>query len=244
MDLRKAFSYPFEDKEWVNKVLIGLLILLVPILNFAWVGYSIEIMRRVIKGEALPLPGWDDLGKKFTDGLQLFLVRLVYVLPMILLVGVPLTIMIVPAILASGKNTQQLAAVIATAGGLASLCLIGLTILYALALSVLFPAIYVEFARHGSFSACFNFKSIFGEITRNAGTYFTAWGVYLGVTIVASMAGGIFGGFFGWIPCLGQLIATVLIFSTSIYILLVHAHLFGQYGRLGAQSLPSVDAQA
>jgi hypothetical protein len=238
MRIEKALSYPFEDKQWAGKVGIGVLVSIVPILNFAWLGYIVELMRQVIKGNPLPMPDWNDLGKKFMDGLFLFLAGFVYALPVILLIGVPLTIMVVPAIMAGNSNNQNIANAIATAGGLVAMCLTCLFILYALALSVIFPAIYVEFANKGTFASCFNFKDIFAQIRKNTGVYFTAWGVYLGVAIGASLVGGIIGGLLGWIPCLGQLVALVVGVASGIYVLLVFAHLFGQYGAMDAAERP------
>ena len=232
MNLEKAIKYPFEDKQWASKIGMGALISIVPILNFAWLGYIIELMRRVMKGDSLPMPGWDDLGKKFMDGLILFLAGLVYALPIILLIGVPLAMMVVPAILAGNNSSQSMANTLATAGGVVALCLTCVLALYGLALSVVFPAVYVQDAHKGTFASCFAFKDIFALIKKNAGTYFTAWGVYLGISIGASLAAGIIGGLLGWIPCLGQLIAVVVGLAAGIYAMLVYAHLFGQYGAL------------
>jgi hypothetical protein len=146
--------------------------------------------------------------------------------------------MIVPAILAGNSNSQNIASAIATAGGLVAMCLTCLFILYGLALSVIFPAIYVEFAAKGTFASCFNFKNIFAQIRKNTGMYFTAWGVYLGVAISASLVGGIIGGLLGWIPCLGQLVAVAVSVASGMYALLVFAHLFGQYGAMDATEVP------
>lgn len=219
-----------------------MLVSIIPILNFAWLGYILEIMRQVMKSEPLPMPGWDNLGKKFMDGLILALAGLVYALPILLLVGIPLTIMIVPAILAGNSSTQDLANAIATAGGTVFMCLTCVFILYGLALSIVFPAISIEYANKGTFTACFNFNEIFGQIRKNAGVFFTAWGVYLGVSIGASLAAGIVGGLLGWIPCLGQLIAVVISFAASVYALLVFAHLFGQYGAIEVVDKPPATA--
>ena len=238
MNIQKALTYPFEDKQWTGKIGIGVLISIVPILNFAWLGYILELMRQVIKGNPLPMPDWNNLGKKFMDGLFLFLAGFVYALPVILLIGVPLAVMIVPAILAGNSNNQSIASAIATAGSMVAMCLTCVFLLYALALSVLFPAIYVEYAAKGTFASCFNFKDIFVQIGKNTGVYFTAWGVYLGVAIGASLVGGIIGGLLGWIPCLGQLIAVVVGVASGIYALLVFAHLFGQYGAMDAEDRP------
>jgi hypothetical protein len=232
MNLAKALSYPFEDKQWASKIAMGALISIVPILNFAWLGYIVGLIRRVIKGDPLPLPGWDDLGKKFMDGLILFLAGLVYALPAILLIGGMLVIWL-PAILAGSNSTQGVTNALIATGSVISLSLICVLILYGLALSIAFPAIYVEYAIKGTFASCFDFKDIFARIKKNAGAFFTAWGVYLGISIGASLAAGIVGALLGWIPCLGPLIGFLVGLASGLYVQLVYAHLFGQYGALG-----------
>jgi hypothetical protein len=231
MNLEKAFKYPFEDKQWASKIGMGVLISIVPILNIAWLGYIIQLIRRVINGDPLPLPGWDDLGKKFMDGLMLFLASLVYALPVILLIGVPLAI-IVPASYAGSFGTQDMFTTILAAAGVVFLGLACVLVLYGLALAVAFPAIYVQYAHKGTFASCLAIKDIFALIKKNVGAYFTAWGVYLGISIGASLAAGIIGGLLGWIPCLGQLIAFLAGIAASIYVQLVYAHLFGQFGAM------------
>ncbi|MCC7512114.1 MAG: DUF4013 domain-containing protein, partial [Anaerolineae bacterium] len=83
MDINKAFTYPFEDKQWISKLGMGAIIGLIPILNFAWTGYMVGLLRNVSNGEAEPLPNWDNIEKKFMDGLILAAAGLVYGLPIL-----------------------------------------------------------------------------------------------------------------------------------------------------------------
>ena len=85
MDVGKSIGYVFEDKKWTNKLLIGLLVSIVPIVNFALLGWMIDIMRNVSKREPLPLPEWGDFGDKFVKGAILFVVGLIYSLPLLLI---------------------------------------------------------------------------------------------------------------------------------------------------------------
>ena len=85
MDIQKSFSYPFEDSQGLPKLGLGALISLVPILGLAWSGYMVGIIRNVMAGSNEPLPTWDDIGRKFTDGLILFAAGLIYALPLLLL---------------------------------------------------------------------------------------------------------------------------------------------------------------
>ena len=83
MDIGKSFSYQFEDKQWISKLGLGAVISLVPILNFAMSGYIVDILRNVENNVAKPLPNWDDLSKKFSDGLILFAAGLIYAAPLL-----------------------------------------------------------------------------------------------------------------------------------------------------------------
>jgi hypothetical protein len=242
MNLGKAFTYPFEDKLWASKLGIGMAVSIVPILNFAWLGYMIDVMRGVVSGRAEPLPGWDNFGKKFMDGLILFLASLVYALPALILIGLPMLFMIVPAILSSNGNMQDVANAAAAAGSFVLLCLSCIFLIYVLALSIIYPAIYVEYARQGTFASCFQFKVIFGRIGKNAGAFFTAWGIYLATAIASGIVGGIVGTVIGWIPCLGQLVALVVGLAIGVYTSLVFSHLFGQFSTIESSSNPPATA--
>lgn len=231
MNIGKSFSYPFDDKQWAAKLGLGGLIVLIPILNFAWSGYMIEIMRRVMKGDPEPLPDWNDLGQKFMDGLMLMLAGLVYALPMIVLVCLPLGFMTVPAILAGNADMDEIADTLSAAGGILALCLSCLFMAYMLALSVIYPAITVQYAREGTFAAFFKVRAMLAQISRNAGPFFTAWGVYLGAALGLGFIGSAVATILGWIPCLGQLLFIVLEFGLVVYLSTLYAHLFGQFGR-------------
>src|SRR5215213_7334307 len=91
MDAEQSFSFPFEDKDWASKLGLGASISAVPILSFAWSGYLVEIIRNVMSNAAEPLPAWDDLGKKFNDGIILFGAGLVYALPLLIALCLPLS---------------------------------------------------------------------------------------------------------------------------------------------------------
>ena len=128
---------------------------------------------------AEPLPNWDDFGKKLTDGLLLVVAGLVYALPIIVVFCLPLSFMVVPAILAGNTDMQGLAEAIAGIGSALFICLMCVFAIYGLALSVIYPAILVIFAREGTLASCFKFRDVFGLISRNTTPFLTAWGVNL-----------------------------------------------------------------
>jgi hypothetical protein len=85
MDIGSSFTYMFEDESWIKKILIGGIVSLVPIVNFAALGYVVEVIRNVRDGRPTPLPEWDDFGQYFMNGLWLAIIGLVYSIPFLLL---------------------------------------------------------------------------------------------------------------------------------------------------------------
>ena len=57
MDIGRSFTFITEDKEWWQKVLLGGLLSLIPIVGqFYAVGYSIQVLKATIEGREIPLP--------------------------------------------------------------------------------------------------------------------------------------------------------------------------------------------
>ncbi len=231
MDIEKSFTFPFEDKEWTSKLGLGAAINLVPILNFAWIGYTVGILRNVMNNVSEPLPTWDDVGKRFTDGLIFFAASLIYVSPLFVMFCLPLGVLSFSGVLSGNNDLREAARAIAAAGGILLLGLLCLFFLYAILLSIISSAIFVIFAREGTFASCFKIGEALALISRNPGPFFTAWGM----NIVAGLGVGIVVGFVNmvvsWLPCLGWIIGLVLSALSAVYISTVYAHLFGQFGR-------------
>lgn len=232
MDIGKSFSFPFEDRQWVTKLGLGAVITMVPILNFAWSGYMVELIRNVMNGAREPLPNWDDIGKKFMDGLILTLAGFVYALPMLIVICLPLSIMVVPAIMSSNGDMQEIANAIAGASSVLFLCLLCVFIIYALALSVVYPAILIVFAREGTFASCFKFREVFDIIGKNMSPFLTAWGISIVASLVVSLVVGVAQGILSFIPCVGWAVAFVLTIGSVVYTSAVYSHLFGQFGQM------------
>ncbi len=213
MDIGNAFGYPFEDEDWIVKILIGaLFVFLTPLLvGIPFVlGYMVDTVRNVMAGEPRPLPKWSDLGDKFMRGLVLCVVAIVYMLPVILL-----ACLLGAATLLAGNGDGE------TIQG-AVLCTQCLSALWGLLVSAVFPAAVIRYAESGEFSAAFRFGEIFSLIAANIGNYIVA--VLLG-WVASAIAG------------FGVLLCIVGVFLTSFWSYLVMAHLWGQIGR---RAIPSV----
>jgi hypothetical protein len=169
MNFGKSFTYMFEDTNWVSKYLIGIVISLVPILNFAWAGYGIGIMRNMARGMDKPLPSWDNLAEKFKDGLIIAVAIFIYTLPAIIVLAIG-------GIASAAMDKNTLGAVWVVVG-----CCAGI---YFLAFSFLLPALLIHYARKNSFGALFQVSEVTKLATQNIGEYLMAW-------VTGLIAGGV-----------------------------------------------------
>lgn len=85
IDINAAVNFIFQDKEWVNKILVAGVLTLTFIGMIPVTGWAIEIQRRVIKEEQDLLPDWSDLGTFTINGFKMMVVGFIYSLPVYLL---------------------------------------------------------------------------------------------------------------------------------------------------------------
>lgn len=98
-DLKQLLGFPFKEKEWFLKMILGSVISIVPIINFLSLGYFIRCIRSGWKG-MLELPEWEDWGELFRDGVMAFLVLFVYLILPVVLAVLLLAVPVVGTILA------------------------------------------------------------------------------------------------------------------------------------------------
>ena len=67
IDIAQALQHPTEDRDWIKKFALGVLISFVPILSFAITGFIIEHLQNSARGASSPLPNWDNLGNVSSD---------------------------------------------------------------------------------------------------------------------------------------------------------------------------------
>ncbi len=234
MDIVRSFTFVFEDKDWVAKLLIAAGILLVGSL-FAWLllipliaaialltGYSLEITRRVIHGHPQPLPEWDNWGGLLTDGLKGLAIVLVYFLPLILLslcLGVP-------TVLFNSDSSLSLQQV-GTLLGLFTSCL---DFLWIIAASLLLPVAFGFYVAEGEIRAAFSFGRVWAFFRDHISIYL--------ITLLMSWVAAVIGD-------LGSLVCGLGWFVTMPYSWMVTGHLYGQaYLEAGGQALPPALAGA
>lgn len=215
MDIGSSFTYMFEDEDWIKKILIGGVVSLIPIVNFAAFGYVIQIIRNVRDGQSLPLPEWDQFGQYFKDGLWVFLIFLVWSIPII----------IVACLQAAGTAALAENNDMASAVGVISACFSCLMALWGLVMGVASPAIIVRYAEVGEFMAGFRFGEIFSFISANVGSYII-------VVLLMWVA--------GLIASLGVILCVVGVIFTQFWSYLVGGNLMGQLAAQHQISEPAV----
>lgn len=226
MSVGKSLSYQFDDKDWFKKLGLGALISLVPVLSFAWIGYTVELIRNIKGGDATPLPVWSGLGKKWVSGLMLVLARLIYGLPAIIVVIIP-AIFIVPAMLVNNQDVQS---VLGSVAGIVGIPLLCLWVVYLLAYTFFQPAILITYAKGGTFRSAFAFREIFKMVFANIGEYLLAWLVTFGISLAVGAVMGIAGTVLGFVPFLGILLEYAAGALAGTWLSSSIAHLFALVG--------------
>lgn len=219
MDIGSSFTYMFEDESWIKKILIGGIVSLVPIVNFAAMGYVVEVIRNVRDGRPTPLPEWDQFGQMWMSGLWLFVIFLVYSIPIIILACIS---GIATAALGTALEGASADAV-GGAMGIISICLSFLMGLWGLVIGVLSPAIVIRFAETGQFNSAFQFGEVLNVVKANVGSYVIVL-ILLWVAIYI-------------ISPLGLIACVVGIIFTIFYAYLIAGNLLGQ---LAAQARGAV----
>ncbi|KAA3665032.1 MAG: DUF4013 domain-containing protein [Chloroflexi bacterium] len=231
MDIAKAFGYISEDENWYKKLGIGVGVFIVPILNFALAGYIFQLMRNVRNGEKRPLPEWSDLSRYLTDGLRMFVVMLIYSLPILIIYGIAMAIffsqMLSSEFAASSTggppSIDQAPAFIAIWGIMAA-CVMP----YSLLLQVMTPMFAMQLVREGTIKSCFEYKEMWQILKTNIWDYVIILGLTLGLYLVSSIV-LIPAYLFFFIPCIGTIIGMALMGAVSILIIFVVGHLLGQF---------------
>lgn len=208
MEFGKAFSYAFEDPDWLKKLGIGALLMIIPIIGWLVVaGWGIEITRRVIQHDPQPLPDWSDFGGYLVKGLQVFVIAIVYSLPLILVNACQQGITLFSQ---QGNNSDQTMVTILM---VVAICFGCVSFLYGIFLGFILPAALGNFAATGQMGAGFRFGEVFGMVRAVPVAYLLA---LLG-GFVASL-----------IASLGVIVCVIGILFTSVYAYTINAHLYGQ----------------
>lgn len=211
MDIARAVQFVTDDEQWIKKVLIGVVVVLLSIFiipAFALTGYGIQIARNVKDGNDIPLPEWDDWGKLISDGFAVGIAGFIYAIPAIVL-------FVIGGVIVGLGDALDSDAILAAGGTVFALlaCIAGL---YLVAMVVIAPAITIQFIKHGTFASCMRISEVVAIARNNIGDILISLVVIFGISAVLGLV--------GFIPCLGFLVGI----AASPYISMVTSHLYGQ----------------
>jgi hypothetical protein len=211
MDLGKAFGFVFEDEKWVSKMLVGgvigifgSFIIIGPIVLL---GYMVEVAQNVMRGNPRPLPDWSDFGAKLGKGFALFVVSLVYSIPIILVACVMGGI--IGAVAGASGDSEE---AVAAASGLI-FCMYGLSFLLALIIMPFTLAAQVRYVQYGTISSALQFGEVLALVRNNLGAVLM---IFL-ISILASIVGQ-----------LGAIACGIGLFITIPYAQVILGHVLGQ----------------
>jgi hypothetical protein len=213
MDFKRGLTFLVQDPQWLAKIAVGTLISLVPILNFAAVGYSLDVLRNVYHGRETPLPEWNNLGEKFVRGLLGVVIQFLWSLP-ILLLACPFYIIALASIAGSSNGDE-----IGVIGGLAMFCAIALALVGSLVLAPFIMAAYARYAVTNNLS-----EAMPGPVLREVRGNVRPWLLTIGVVIA-------FGIFIAVVAACTFGLGGLLVLPLNFYMQLVIMHWYAQAHR-------------
>lgn len=217
MDFGRAFTYTFEDKDWVSKLVITVLMVflnIIPIFGLlatcTLLGYITELTQNIRNGHPRPLPKWNNYGEKTTKGAYVLLAMVIYNLPAILL-----SIMLYTFSSVLGQSIF---------GGFAYVvivcCALPLLFIYTGVTWSMLAIALNRYAESGDNGVFYRFGKLFRTLQQNASLTLQ----YVLYSIISNVILSLLGA----IPCIGWVAAPALYIP-------VQGYLIGEFGRqLGA----------
>lgn len=221
--IAEALVYLFRENGWGRKLTVLAVLVFVPILNFAVVGYELEVARRVAARQEPILPPWEPIGEHFRRGTALALARYVYFLPALLL-----------AALAFASGASAFAVIDSSyeswSGPLLLVCGLSLFAFFLVAwfAGAITPAVTVRHLRTPTFAACFDFPGIFRQIRRSPGPHLAVFLGTMAASVGLSLLAGPATSFAWFVPCFGTGIYVAVYAVLLGMLVLVTAHFDGQ----------------
>jgi hypothetical protein len=202
MDFALAFSFPFQDEEWVKKIAIAAVLCLTIIGTIPVFGWSLVVTKRVISGETPVLPDWSNFGEYIMLAIKGIVVAIVFSLP-IIVITVPVSVA------TTLVDSNDLATVIA----IVNVCLSCVSLVYGILMAFALPAAYGQLAATDSIGSALNVGKLLGMIRAAPSAYLIA---VLGYLVA------------GFVGSLGVVLCVIGVFATTAYSMVVEGHLYGQ----------------
>jgi len=189
VDYVESVKRPFTD---LGKLILGIILSIIPIVNFIFSGYLLEVSKSAMKKD-MELPEYKDYGKMFIEGILTAIIGFVYMLPVTIL----FVILVVTGTLAFGNLLTG-----GTIGIIGAIAGLGVYLVILAIVGVIFwilaTAAILRFAEDREFSVAFDFSAVAKKAFN--GHYVMNW--LLTMVIVCAISFLI-----NLIPFVGQLLA-------------------------------------
>lgn len=181
-DLKEIFMFPIKDEQARKHLLMGCLVglaaLVIPIFPYLVLfGYAVRIAKQVLNNESPHMIAWDDWGGLAKDGIKVFGIRMIFALPIIILV-VPffLAMTLLPLIMSSSSSSDMEAFIpifmLLMVGGF---CII---IPLSIPLALIIPAAEMYAVEKDDFAAGFRFREWWPIFRANISGFIAAFAIY------------------------------------------------------------------
>jgi hypothetical protein len=225
VDVKKVLTYPFGDKNWVTKMILGS----IPVINpFFSIGYVFEIFKQALDKKELALPEWDDWGGYLVKSLKLIVIYIIYMIIPFILFAIGGGFIAKGAMggfdMATGMYTGVNYGMMAVGwffyviGGLV-----------ALVVGLIMPMALAHYAKNEeNIGAVFQFGTIISKIFSIFSDYIVTILILFGLMVVLGIALSIVGFILALIHVLGWIVLFLLYFVVGFYVLLVSYPMFGE----------------
>ncbi len=240
---QETLSFPFRGPDWKNRFIIGSALFLamsyVPIVGifaiFIIYGYSLIIMRAVMRGETPTMPAWEKLGELLVDGLKAACSAIGYILPGLIVFVCSYLVFFasifgsaMAASSAAGRAPSPTSGPIFVAGwfGFVALLFVGFALFSVGAIPM--PFAIAQYARTGQIGSGYRLGEMWQIFRANVGGFLLAWVVHLGIGSVTSTAI-----LFAYATIILCLALPIILAPIGFYTILLLVTLFGMAYREG-----------
>ncbi len=202
--LKDSYEYTKEALwgKWVRWLILLISTIIFPLIY----GYFVRIMRG-----ATPAPDTDNLVQMFIEGIVLFVIYIVYAIPVWLAALIGMLLYFIPASVTSGPASAMQSDPGTSVGLVVVVIVTILIVILAIVLGLIANFAGVRYARTGRFGEAFNVRAI----TRHVGE--VGWLSYFVALIIVGIIVGIVEFVLILIPVIGWLLLFLLIPAFSIF---------------------------
>lgn len=245
--LESIITFPFQDKKWKEKFLLGSLFsfltlvlmptVLLPLIPAAILqGYFGRLLRGIaLEGREPFLPDWNRWEQLFLDGFRLLFAGLIFAAPGILLLLLGYSaIMILPFTLSFWVSEESIAFVfLLAASQLVVMALIGLGLLWSLVVAFFYPAAATHLIVKDEFLAAFRISEWWSILRANLSGYLIAFILLIGASSIVGFILNML-----YLTIILCCLIPVIISPLTFYLTVFSAGFYGQAYFEGVHPLP------